>query len=89
LSPGGFKGEDIFTSKGKNDDHYLQKHQIQVKIDKKTTVSRSENGKFNCICEKEFELEKSLKRHYENCIKAYKKELKNEEGKIYSYYLFY
>ena len=53
------------------------------------TVSRSENGKFSCICGKEFELGKSLKRHYQNCIKVHEKELKNEQGKIFSYYLFY
>jgi len=81
--------EEIFTSKGKYDGHYLQKHQTQIKIDKKTTVSRSENGKFSCICGKEFEFGKSLKRHYGNCIKVHEKELENEEGKIYFYYLFY
>ena len=46
-------------------------------------------GKFICFCGKEFELGQSLKRHYENCIKAHEKELENEEGKIYFYYLFY
>ena len=53
------------------------------------TVSRTENGKFICLCEKEFEFEKFLKRHYGNCIKVHEKESENEQGKIFSYYLFY
>ena len=53
------------------------------------TVSRSENGKFICLYGKEFEFGKSLKRHYENCIKVHEKESENEQGKIYFFYLFY
>ncbi len=80
---------EIFTLKWQYQNHYKKKHQNEVKIDNEMTVSRSENGKFICICEKTFELGKSLKRHYGNCIKAHKKELENEQGKIYFYYLFY
>ena len=81
--------QEIFSSKKTYDSHYLQKHQTQIKINMETIVSRSENGKFICICGKEFELGKSLKRHYETCIKIHEKGLENEQGRIYSYYLFY
>jgi len=81
--------DESFLSKGKYQSHYAQKHQNEIRIDEKMTVLRSENGKFICICEKEFELGKSLKRHYETCIKIHEKGLENEQGRIYSYYLFY
>ena len=81
--------DESFLSKGKYQSHYAQKHQNEIRIDERMTVLRSENGKFICICEKEFELGKSLKRHYETCIKIHEKGLENEQGKIYSYYLFY
>jgi hypothetical protein len=80
---------EFFSSKGKYQSHYTQKHQNEIRIKEGTTVFRSQNGKFICICEKEFELGKSLKRHYKNCIKVHEKELENEQGKIYFYYLFY
>src|SRR2546423_1370877 len=69
--------------------HYIQKHQNEVRINENTVVSRTGNGKYVCLCGKEFDLGQSLKRHYGNCIKAYEKELENEQGKIYSFYLFY
>jgi len=81
--------DESFLSKGKYQSHYAQKHQNEIRIDERMTVLRSENGKFICICEKEFELGKSLKRHYETCIKIHEKGLENEQGRIYSYYLFY
>ena len=84
-----FHCDETFLSKGKYQSHYKQKHQNEVRINEGMTVFRSENGKFICICKKEFELGKSLKRHYGNCIKVHEKELENEQGKIYSCYLFY
>ena len=81
--------DESFLSKGKYQSHYAQKHQNEIRIDERMTVLRSEYGKFICICEKEFELGKSLKRHYETCIKIHEKGLENEQGRIYSYYLFY
>ena len=80
---------ESFLLREKYESHYLQKHQNQIKIDDEMTVSRSENGKFICICGKEFELGKSLKRHHGNCIKVHEKELRNEQGKLYFFYLFY
>ena|SRR2546423_4776622 len=80
--------EEILTSKAKYESHYLQKHQTQVKIDEKTIVSRSKNGKFSCICGKDFEFGKSLKRHHGNCIKVYEKKLEAQNGKIYSFFYF-
>jgi len=81
--------DEIFSSKGKYQNHYKKKHQNQIQLDEGMTVLRSEDGKFICQCGKEFELGKSLKHHYGNCIKAHEKELENEQGKIYSCYLFY
>ena len=80
---------EFFLLRGKYESHYLQKYQNDVRIHETMTVSRSENGKFSCICEKEFELGKSLKQHHGNCIKVHEKELKNEQGKIYFCYLFH
>jgi len=65
------------------------KNQNQIQFDEKMTVLRTENEKFICLCEKEFKFEKSLKHHYGNCIKVHEKELENEQGKIYFFYLFY
>jgi len=81
--------DETFTLKWQYQNHYKKKHQNEVRINERMTISRSENGKFICICGKDFELGKSLKRHYENCSKVHEKELKYEQGKIYSYYLFY
>ena len=81
--------DESFLSRGKYENHYKQKYQNQIQLDEGMTVLRSEDGKFICQCGKKFELGKSLKRHYGNCIKAYEKELENEQGKIYSFYLFY
>jgi len=81
--------KEIFTSKEIYDGHYLQKHQTQIRTDPDTVISRSGNGKFICIYEKDFELGKSLKRHYGSCIKVHEKKLENEQGKIYFYYLLY
>ena len=78
-----------FTSKGKYQSHYIQKHQNEVRINENTVVSRTGNGKYVCLCGKEFDLGQSLKRHYENCTKVHEKELNNKQGKICSYYLLY
>jgi len=80
--------QEIFSSKKTYDSHYLQKHQTQIKINTETIVSRSENGKFICICGKEFELGKSLKRHYETCLKVHTRELEDQNGTIYSLFSF-
>ena len=80
---------ESFLSKGKYENHYNKKHQNQIQLDERMTVSRTENGKFICICEKEFEIGQSLKRHYGNCIKVHEKEMENQQGKIYFFYLFY
>jgi len=84
-----FHCDETFLSKGKYQSHYKQKHQNEVRINEGMTVFRSENGKFICICKKKFELGKSLKCHYGNCIKVHEKKLKNKQGKIYSCYLSY
>ena len=81
--------DESFPSRGKYENHYNKKHQNQIQLDERMTVSRTENGKFICLCGKEFEFGKSLKRHYGNCIKVHEKELENEQGKIYFFYLFY
>ena len=81
--------DESFTSKGKYQSHYMQKHQNKVRINENTVVFRSEGGKYICLCGKEFDLGQSLKRHYGNCIKVHEKELENEQGKIYSCYLSY
>src|SRR5579862_4614836 len=79
---------ESFLSKGKYENHYNKKHQNQIQLDERMTVSRTENGKFICLCEKNFEFGKSLKRHYENCIKVYERELKDQNGKIHSLFYF-
>jgi len=71
---------ESFTSKGKYQIHYIQQHQNEVRIDENTVISRIEGGKYVCLCGKEFELGKSLKRHYRNCTKVHEKELDNERG---------
>ena len=71
---------ESFTSKGKYQIHYIQQHQNEVRIDENTIISRIEGGKYVCLCRKEFELGKSLKRHYRNCTKVHEKELDNERG---------
>jgi len=81
--------DESFTSKGKYQIHYIQKHQNEVRINENTVISRTEGGKYVCLCGKKFELGKSLKRHYGNCIKVHEKEFDNEQGKIYSIYLLY
>ncbi len=81
--------DESFLSKGKYQSHYIQKHQNEIRINERMTVFRSENGKFICICGKDFKLGKSLKQHHENCIKVHEKELENEQGKIYFCYLFH
>ena len=80
--------DESFLSKGKYQSHYAQKHQNEIRIDERMTVLRSENGKFICICGKEFELGKSLKRHYETCLKVHTRELKDQNGTIYSLFSF-
>ena len=79
---------ESFLSKGKYENHYNKKHQNQIQFDKKITVSRTENGKFICLCEKDFEFENFLKCHYQNCIKVHENELKNYNDKIVFFFNF-
>ena len=79
---------EIFTLKWQYQNHYKKKHQNEVKIDNEMTVSRSENGKFICICGKGFELGKSLIRHYKNCAKVHERELADQDGTIHSRFVF-
>ena len=72
--------DESFLSRGKYQSHYIQKHQNEVRINENTVISRIEGGKYVCLCGKEFELGKSLKRHYRNCTKVHEKELDNERG---------
>ena len=44
-----FHCDETFLSKGKDQSHYKQKHQNEVRINEGMTVFRSENGKFICV----------------------------------------
>jgi len=68
----------IFTSKGKYQSHYIQKHKNQVKTTNYNLFDRNENGKFLCICKKEFKLGQSLQRHQKSC-QIFQNELENQE----------
>ena len=68
----------IFSSKGKYQVHYNHIHKIEVKINDKISIQRSEDGKFLCICGKGFQVTKSLLQHQKSC-QAFQNELENQE----------
>ena len=63
--------DEVFPSKGKYQSHYRRVHQNEVKINnynqKKTSVHRSEEEKFVCICNKGYDIWQSLHRHQRTC----------------------
>ena len=59
---------ESFSSKGKYDSHYKREHQNQMKSQRNTFITRSQDGKFVCACRKGFKISPSLQRHQ----KAYK-----------------
>jgi len=62
---------DVFPSKGKYDYHFRRIHQNEVKIhghnQEGTSVQRSENEKFVCICDKSYHIWQALHRHQKGC----------------------
>jgi len=69
----------IFTSKGKYQSYYIQKHKNQVKTINHNLINRTKNGKFLCICKKEFKLGQSLQRHQKS-YQTFQNELENQES---------
>ena len=55
-----------FRSKGKKDNHKESQHRQSVVLilsDQEEKITRAENGKFACLCGKEFSYVQSLKRY--------------------------
>jgi uncharacterized Zn-finger protein len=93
---------EVFPSKGKYQYHFRRVHQIEVKVhhsnQEKTSIRRSENEKFVCICGKDYEAGQSLQRHQKNCHQwkdheaSYEVDSDSEmsvRGNIYMYLIFY
>ena len=62
---------EVFTSKGKYQYHFRRVHQSEVRIhssnQEETSIYRSENEKFTCICGKGYDSGQSLRRHQKIC----------------------
>ena len=62
---------EIFTSKGRYQVHYRRVHQNEVKVlhfdQGRTSIHRSINEKFTCICDKSYQIGQSLYRHKKSC----------------------
>jgi len=89
---------EIFPSKGKYDYHVRRDHQNEVKIhgfdQGETSIHRSGNEKFTCICDKSYAIWQSLYRHQKGCQqwKEYKASIEVDSdsemsirGNIYKY----
>jgi len=62
---------EVFPSKGKYQYHFQRVHQREVTIhhsdQEGTSIGRSENAKFVCICDKGYHVGQSLHRHQKSC----------------------
>jgi len=62
---------EVFASRGKYEHHYRCHHQNDIKVrsqtQQETTVTRSEDEKFICVCGKEYLVHSSLRRHQNSC----------------------
>jgi hypothetical protein len=62
---------EVFPSKGKYDYHFRRIHQNEIKIhhsnQEESSISRSEDEKFVCICNKGYHVQQSLRRHQKKC----------------------
>jgi hypothetical protein len=81
-------GEE-FDRKGKRDNHREKEHRDKVMIilsGQEEEITRSENGKFVCVCGKQISHVRSLKRHRIGCntsilaIENESRTSENEEG---------
>ena len=60
-----------FATRGKYDTHYRKEHRTNVKINEITTIDRSANGTFDCICGKMFQNAASFTKHVKQCESIY------------------
>jgi len=62
---------EVFPSKGKYQYHFQRVHQNKLKVNhsnqEETSIYRSENEKFICICGKGYQAGQSLHRHQKSC----------------------
>jgi hypothetical protein len=56
-----------FNTKGKYNAHYRRNHQNKMGREEANIITRENNKKFKCICNKEYDLYQSLKRHQQSC----------------------
>jgi hypothetical protein len=59
---------ESFVTKGKRDSHRERAHRQKTSVGiENQGVNRSENGKFNCKCGRNYTWVRSLQRHQKNC----------------------
>jgi uncharacterized Zn-finger protein len=73
-----------FNTKGKYNAHYRRDHQNKMGTEDLNITRRADNKKFKCVCDKEYDLYQSLKRHQQSCLTWQNREMTSERVELSS-----